>query len=73
MRIITWSIIGVAVYYVVKGVKKGTFQQLTNGKPNELNLRYQQHIEEPISHTNQHLQVVANNPLTGNFPTQNGI
>ncbi|MET4560368.1 hypothetical protein [Lysinibacillus parviboronicapiens] len=71
MRFITWCIIGIAVFYVVKGVKKGTFPQVTKENFNELNSRYTQ--EEPITRMNQHLQAVANNPLTGNFPTQNGI
>ncbi len=73
MRFITWSLIGIAVFNVVKGVKKGTFQQLTKAKLNELNSFNAQQKEKTISHMNQKLQTVADNPLTGNFPTQNGI
>ncbi|QDQ02554.1 hypothetical protein FOH38_20005 [Lysinibacillus fusiformis] len=73
MRFITWGVIGATVFYIVKGVQNGTFQQVIKNKTNKLNQQNAHETEEPISRMTQHLQTVADNPLTGNFPTQNGI
>lgn len=73
MRFLTLGAIGAAIYGVVRGVRNGTFQQLTQNMPNKLNMQNLQQITKPLQQMTQPLQGMANPALTEKQPKQQGF
>ena len=73
MRLLTLGAIGAAaIYGVVKGMKNGTFKQLVQNIPNQLNVQNLQQLAKPLQQMTQPLQGMTTNALTKNLPKQQG-
>ena len=73
MRLLTLGAIGAAIFGVARGMKNGTFKQLTRNIPNKLNRRSLQQMTKPLQQMTKPLQGMANNPLTEKLPKQQGF